>query len=689
MLDALNFSGPRRLPLIRAAEAAECGLACVAMIGQYYGHAIDLNGLRRRYPLSMAGATLRTLIGLADQLQLSTRAVRVDLSGMKNLRLPAILHWDLNHFVVLKSIGRHGAVIHDPGAGARRLSLEEVSKHFTGVALELYPTADFASIAAEDKLSIRSLWSQSSGLVSAALQLLIISAALQLATFAIPFQIQLVVDEAVGHADGALLNIIALAFGGLAIIQCILGGLRDWTVQVVGNLLTFQVVGNLFRHLLRLPTEYFEKRHVGDIMSRLNSTSTIQDTLTKGALSAIIDGFMAVFAGLLLLAYSPAMTLVVVAALVLSFLISLVIYPAMHGRTEDQIVASAFERSYLMESVRAATTIKVMGREVEREGVWRNLYSKVINANVRFGRLQLSAHWLNAAIAGLSTTAVIYLGARSVIAGSGMSIGMLLAFLSFKQTFSDRVTSLITQYSQFRLLSLHMDRIGDIATAKPDTPEGPIPKLDFAGGLRLKQVSFRYGEADRWILKDFDIDIAPGEFVAIVGPSGRGKTTLLKLLLGLREPVEGSAIIDGQVATPELWRAWRSHVGVVAQDDRLLSGSIADNIAFFDPDLDMSRVVEAARLAQVAEDIERMPMRYESLIGDMGSSLSGGQRQRVLLARALYRQPKVLILDEGTANIDPASETLIAELVSTMPITRIAVAHRSALIAKADRIIEL
>ncbi len=263
---------------------------------------------------------------------------------------------------------------------------------------------------------------------------------------------------------------------------------------------------------------------------------------------------------------------------------------------------------------------------------------------------------------------------------------MLIAFLSFRQTFTDRVMALINQAIQFRFLGLHLERLADIVATEPETTDEILPQLEVRGAMRLQDLDFQYGPADRPILSQLNLTIEPGEFIAITGASGGGKTTLLKLMLGLQAPTGGRIELDGQPATPALWRAWREKVGLVAQDDRLLSGTIADNIAFFDPDLDMARVQHAAMAAQVHEDIARLPMQYLSLVGDMGSTLSGGQRQRVLLARALYRQPRILVLDEGTANLDVQTEEVIAELIAALPITRIVVAHRPALLARAGRV---
>lgn len=689
IFDDLDLFTGRRLPVIHGVEAAECGLACMTMIARWHGHDVDLNGLRQRFSLSISGASLRNLMQLADRLGFATRALRLEPEALRKIETPAILHWDLNHFVVLAKAGAKGIVIHDPGAGRRELSWAEASRHFTGVVLEVKRADNFEPVEARQKTKLTSLWSKMTGFWPSFFQILALSVALQFAVFAAPFFTQLVIDEALARGDTDLLLVLAVGFGALVVIRVMIETLRAYALQVLGQLLTFQMVGNLVRHLMRLKTAFFEKRHVGDILSRIQSTRPIQDAITRGVVATMIDGVMAIIALVILFFYSGLLTMVVLASLVLSLVVTFSVYPVMRRRSEEAIAAGAKEQSHLIESVRASRTLKLMGREAERENAWRNLFADTTNANFSVGRYEIAQNSLQQLITGVQTILVVYLAGRMILAGEGFSVGMLFAFLSFRQTFTDRVLALINQSVQFRLLSLHLDRVGDIIQAEREVrdDEEAAQLETIEGGIEVRDAHFRYGAGDKPVLTGASLQVRPGEFLAITGSSGGGKSTLLKLMLGLYEPDEGEILLDGRAASAALWRAWRAHVGMVAQDDQLMSGTLANNIAFFDPDLDMTRVHEAARQARIHEDILAMPMGYLSLIGDMGAALSGGQRQRVLLARALYRNPSVLILDEGTANLDPETEAEIADVVAAMDITRIVVAHRPALIERADRVV--
>ncbi len=685
----LLFDSAKRLPLVLGTEAAECGLACLTMIAKYWGHDVDLNGLRQRFKVSIAGASLRALIEQADALHLGTRALRIELSALPKIKTPAILHWDLSHFVVLHSVNGDKVVVYDPSAGIRRMGLSEFSKHFTGVVLEVTPLPDFSVISAKSPTRLHDLWSEIKGFWSTLVHILALSIALQAVAFAAPFQLQLVVDQAISRNDSDLLVLLALAFGGLVLIQYLIEALREWSLLAIGQMFSYQIVGNLVRHLTRLPVDWFEKRHVGDILSRIGSVKPIEDAITRGAISAFLDGVTGLLAGGILFIYSPLLGTITFLAFLLTTLISAAAFPILRSKQEKQIIAAANEQSYLMESIRAAVTVKTMGGEAQRDGAWRNLFVEKLNASFSVAKLRIWISTSTSIISGLQAVLVIFLASRMILEGSGFSLGMLFAFLSFQATFTQSATAFVQQLIEFRLLGLQLERIGDIVQGVPENFLGQTPTRQIQGAIELKDVSFKYGTGDRSVLESIDLKIKEGEYVAITGPSGSGKSTLCKILLGLYRPTSGEVYLDGEAASPQVWRSWRQEVGLVAQEDRLLSGSIADNISFFDPAFDMDRLQSAAVQARIHDDVLKMPMQYLSLVGDMGSSLSGGQKQRVLLARALYRAPKILILDEGTANLDEETEAQIAALVKSLCITRIVIAHRPALIKNADRVLRI
>lgn len=686
----LNFTRERKVPVITASEAAECGLACLAMIANFHGHRMDLNGLRQRYSVSMAGITLKGLMDVGQKLGLAGRPVKLELSGLPKLQLPAIAHWEMRHFVVITQVRPRGVVIHDPAHGRRFMPMAEFAKAFTGVALELTPAADFEPIIARTPISLSSLWSRLDGFWIAALQVLGLTLGLQVIVFAMPFQMQLIVDQAIQQGDLSLLLLIALGFGGLVVIQAVLEFMRGWSIQVFGQQMTYQIMGNLVRHLIRLPSEFFEKRHVGDILSRLGSANRIQEVLTQGFIIALMDGVTSLIAIVIIFAYSSQLAFVVLALTFTQIAVVQFAFPAMRKRQEMELTEGAIEQSHLMETVRAATTIKIMGRESAREGHWRNLYANVINASFATARWSLSVISWQSLMSGIQVVVIAYLAARLVIEADGFTLGMLFAFMSFRQTFHGSVSSLVDQFVQLRFLGLHLERLADIVSTKRDGDDAPGELLQqVRGEISLNNVSYRYGETDRLVLNGLTLKVKSGEFLAITGRTGDGKSTLFRTMLGLINPISGTIELDGQMATPGLWRSWREHVGVVMQDDRLLSGTLAENIAFFDPDLDLEGVRRAAAVAQIDAEIEAMPMKYLSLVGDMGSALSGGQKQRILLARALYREPSILFLDEGTASLDPETEDAIADAIEKMAITRVIVAHRPALIGRADRVLTM
>ena len=680
-----------KLPVILQTEMTECGLACLAMIARFHGHDIDLNVLRRKHLVSMTGASLKSVIAIADGLQLSSRPLRLDMDHLEKLQLPAMLHWDFNHYVVLKSIKGDRAEIIDPGVGLRKMKLSRLSNHFTGIAVEFTPQADFKAVQARIKPRISLLWSRLVGLKRAITQTLVLSVILQAIILLSPFYLQLVVDAVLPRGDSSLLLALAIGFGGLVILRALAEAVRGWAILVYGNQMSLQMVGNVFRHLIRLPARYFERRHVGDIISRMSSTVPIQEALTQSVPAVLIDGAMAILMLIVMFIYSPLLGGIVLVTVLGLVLATWMIYPHLRRTQEESIYAKALENSHVIESIRAITTVKMFGREAEREAAWRNLYTDFINANVGYGKWVVARKFFETLLTGLQVVLVVWAAVSLMLGeGSGFTLGMLVAFLAYRQYFTDAVVQLLEKGIEFNLLSLHLDRLSDIIFEETDADQSGKGTLDaLKGQVSLEGVSFRYSDTDPWVLTDHSLEIAAGEMVTLTGPSGGGKTTLMKLMLGLYDPIKGAVKIDGQDLREIDRSDWRSRIGVVMQEDRLLSGTLADDISFFDPEIDMQRVYKAAMAAQIHETIAALPMNYQLQIGDMGSILSGGQRQRVLLARALYQDPAVLFLDEGTANLDVETEGAIVKIIRDLPITRIIVAHRPAFLEASDRVVAI
>ena len=684
----LNLGGRGHLPVIQQTEAAECGLACLAMISSYHGHRIDLNTLRRRHPVSLKGVTLRALIQVASQVHFACRPLRFELAQLKQLRLPAIVHWDMSHFLVLKSVTKRGIVVHDPASGERFFPIAEASKHLTGVALELSPSEDFLPKDERTRLPFSHFWKQVRGSTHALVQILILSVFLEAFVIAAPFYLQLTIDEVIARGDADLLVVLALGFGLLTAIKVVSTAIRALIILIVQNVLHFQIGARLFHHLVRLPIAYFEKRHIGDILSRFSSIEPIRTALAEGMIAAAIDGLMALATLAMIFVYSTQLALVVLAAFVLYAALRLGLYPLLRERSLAVIETTAHENSTFIETMRAIQSLKIFNRESDRETQWLNRYADVVSANVRLGRTKIAFTTINDTLFGLENIITIFLAARLALSNS-LTIGMIFAFISYKQHFIEKAVHLIEKALDFRILELHLERLADIALSPLERGHDRLLAYtrQIKGRLELRNVSFQYAETEPFVLEDISFIIEPGEFVTIMGPSGGGKTTLIKIMLGLLEPTSGEVLIDGIPLSTIGPRAYREHVGAVMQEDLLLSGSIADNICFFDPSFDQERMIECAHLARIHEEIMAMPMTYNSLVGDMGSSLSGGQKQRVMLARALYRQPRILFLDEGTSHLDVDNEIHINNCLKGLQITRISVTHRPEISGGADRIL--
>jgi len=686
----LGFVARKRVRLIRQTEVTECGLACLAMIANAHGFDVDLGTLRRHFVPSLRGAALKTLIGIADGMGFSARPLKLPLEGLGSLNTPAILHWDLSHYVVLEQVKRGKALIHDPSGRTHWIAFEEVSKHFTGVALEVYPADEFKPATVRQRLRLKQLWQRVTGLKRALSQTLILSLVLQAFVLTSPYYMQLAIDRALLSLDRDLLAVLALGFGLFTLINAGAFLLRSLVLLSAGSSLSFGISTNIARRLLRLPVTWFERRNVGDVLSRFQSVKPIQRALTQGTVAALLDGALAAFTLILLLFYSTALTAVSICALALYTFIRWITFSFERQAEEASIVAHASEQSMMIESIRGIVALRLFGREASRQSQWQGRLTRAINANIGHARIGIWQQTANTLIFGIENIATIWLAISFVLNG-GFSLGMVFAFIAYKTQFQTRAVSLIDEGIAFGMLGLHLERLSDIALAEEDTSfaQNTRAPIELQGHIELREVSFHYSPSDPLVLNSIDLTIEPGEHIAITGPSGGGKSTLVKILLGLIQPGSGVLLVDGR-SLPEFgFKNYRNQVAAVLQDDTLFAGSLSDNIALFDDSPDPELILWAAQAAAIHDDVSRMPMGFETLVGDMGSSLSGGQKQRLLLARALYRRPKLLILDEGTAHLDAATERKVNKTISDLGITRIVIAHRAETIAAADRVLVL
>lgn len=676
-------------PLILQTEVAECGLACLAMVACHHGFRTDLSTLRARFPGSLRGTSFDTLDQCAAQLKMSSIAYTLSLDELRELKTPAILHWNLNHFVVLCEANHKGVVIHDPAQGARTLSYAEASRSFTGSALEFDKSTEFRLADERRKISLSGMigkldgWWQSLGLLFA------MALGIEVLGLAAPKLNQYMVDEVLLTADTGLRDVIALALVLLVLTQSGLSMLRGWAILHVTTHLNVQWVGDVFSRLVKLPLAWFEKRQLGDVLSRFGAVGPIQDLLTTRAVSAVLDGLMALATLAMMLLYSRALTAVVLGTVLLYALVRLLSYRPLRNASLEGMSLAAREQTCLMETIRAIGPIKLFGKEADRRARWLAMKIDAVNRNVRTQHMNLWFTNINSAIAALSAAVVLWLGAGLVMEGE-FTVGMLFALTSYSGVFSSRMSSLINVAIDYKMLSLNCERLADIVleAAEPEVEHGP-PVGQLLPRIELQRVSFRYGASEPWILQDINLVIEPGDSVAIAGGSGSGKTTLVKLILGSLTPTAGQIRYGGVPLEQLGLAAYRGMLAAVMQDDVLLAGSLKENICFNAERPDQARIEQCARLAQVHADIERMRMGYDTLIADMGSSLSGGQKQRVLLARALYKQPRVLILDEATSALDVPLEQAVNGAIGALPMTRIIIAHRPETLASARRLIAL
>lgn len=690
LVNQLNVHMGHRVPMVHQTESSECGLACLSMVCGHYGKNVDLISLRQQFNLSARGATLTGVSGIAAQLGMATRALSLDLDELNVLKTPCILHWDFNHFVVLVSVRRNRFVLHDPARGRRTVGLAEMSQCFTGVALEVWPGAEFTAETVKKRVKLSSLVRNVHGIKGTLTKIFFLSLVIEAINLVMPIGTQLVMDHAIPAGDRGLLTLICAGLMFFILLRAAVSMVRAWSSLVMGTLINVQWQSGLFGHLLRLPLAYFERRKLGDIQSRFDSLDTLRETFTTSVVGAIMDSIMVFGVLMMLVLYGGYLTWIVLGFTAIYVLIRLLTYGYYRQLSEEALIRDARASSYFMETLYGIATVKMQGMSERRGSNWLNLKVDTINSGIKITKLDMLFGGINTFVAACDQVVILWLG-TSLVIDNQMTIGMFVAFGSFRGQFSERVASLTSFLLQLRMMSLHNERIADIALQDREAkkPYMAIEADMQPVGLETYDLSYRYDRQSSPIFCDLSIRIAPGESVAIIGPSGAGKTTLMKVLCGLFKPDAGKVIVGGTDIQQLGMNNYHRMIGCVMQDDKLFSGSLRENICGFVDNIDEVWMMECAKASYIHDVIMTMPMGYETLVGELGTGLSGGQKQRIFIARALYRKPGVLFMDEATSSLDNESEHYVNQAIRDLNITRIIIAHRGSTIASSDRIIEI
>lgn len=669
------MSKRRSFPVILQSEAADCGLACIAMVVNYYGGGDDVSSLRRRFPVSLDGMTMMQVRSVLDQLHFGTTAIRFEMEYLQSISTPCILHWNMDHFVVLCSVARESITVIDPAHGLQRVPMAAASKAVTGVALECSPRPEFTRSKPQPALRLRELWRPHLGFGSTLISLVALIAMGETLALVAPYIMQLAVDRAIPTGDVGTLAGLVIAMAVLAILAPLLQLWKGVIAARTSSRVSLDIERSIFRHLLHLPSAFIERRSLGDVLSRLESVSPLQQFVSGGALALGVSMVVALLAMLVMLLYSPGLSVVPLVFLACSATVRLGSTGLIGTRTAEVLRADARERSIAIETLRSHRSIKLFSRELDRLAVWQNAVASHLRAGLKLSQFSFYLSTVLSVMAGLEGAILLFFGGLAV-SQDRITIGMMVAFMAYASIFTERATSVLEEVQSFKVLRLHKSRLADIVKSPVEQAarslfEKPRPIT----GVELRNVTFKYSHFSPELLRSVDAVVHPGSFVLIHGHSGGGKTTLLKLLAGLLSPAGGTLRISDMEVRSYGVLDYRSRIGVVMQDDSLLSGSVIDNVSFFDPKPDLERVVAVCEIAGIAGEIDRMPMGYRSLVGDMGSILSGGQKQRVLIARALYHDPDIVFLDEGTANLDRANEIAILGRLQRMGKTVVMVSH--------------
>ncbi len=670
-------------------ETAECGLTCLAMIADYHGARVNVLELRDRFRISTGGTSVRRLVEIADGLGLSARPINAGLGRLQDITLPCILHWRFNHFVVLERLTIKGAFIVDPAIGASLVDFEELSKHYTGIAVELHPRALINTTASGSDVSRLLAFLEISREKLSIVLVIIASLVIQLLAAFVPFLSRVLIDRGIEVGTGLLFVQIITAVLCTLLLTHVARFARDLIAFELSRTFHYQMGQNVFRHLLSLPLSFFERRNKFELVAKFESIRELRNLIVSETVNVVLDGVFFTATLVLCTLLNPWLTGLVLCSFIL-VLILRITGAANHVRLQNEMLHSQSALgNHVLETITGIGTIKLASMEAPRQAGWLNLFERHAAREQQLVHREILQSLCVDVIRTIDYAALL-LGASYLILGGKISIGTMFAFVAYRQQLMDRASPLFDSYRRFSLARMQISRMNDIiGTPAERLPSGRVQTIDKLHSISVEHLSFRYAEDSPWILRDCTLQIAASDFTALVGPSGAGKTTFLKLLLGLMEPTQGRIVVGGASSEACSLADFRGDVGAVLQDDVILSGTIAENISAFDADCDLEWVRRCAEVACIEKEIDQLPMQFQTFVGDGASLLSAGQRQRIMLARAIYKRPKILILDEGTANLDVVTEGELLRNLTLQGFGLFAITHKPELLKHCDHVLEL